>query len=58
MIAEEEARATIYRAQLASRAAYQRARLVALAGDPAAAAEVKANWQPFIDARLEAFADG
>jgi hypothetical protein len=50
----EEERAELHRQQLAARCQDRRARFAALAGDPAAAAAVRADWEPPILARLEA----
>lgn len=46
MIAEEEARAAEYRAQVARRVAAEKARREALAGDPDAKAALVAAWAP------------
>lgn len=53
MIVEEEVRAAAYREQLARRLEFQRFLVARLAGDPAAAAAVKAAWQPVLDARAD-----
>jgi hypothetical protein len=51
---DEEARAVAYRAQRQQRAVQRRARVTALAGNPAAYAALGARWAPFRLARQEA----
>lgn len=48
MAAEDEARALAYRQQDARRVTFQRRLDAALAGNPAARAELTADWQPLV----------
>lgn len=50
MSAEEEARAAAYRASLKTRRSFRRGLRSRLAGDAAAARNVRAAWAPIIDA--------
>lgn len=52
--ADEKARAAAYRAKENRVAALNRARKTRLAGNPAAAKEVRDAWAPLLDANREA----
>lgn len=52
---DEERRAALYRAQCARRAANRAAQLARLAGDPAAAARVRAAWAPLLPAPSDGY---
>jgi hypothetical protein len=53
-MADDAARVALYRSQRASRIAHRQMIELSLAGDPVAAAAVRAGFQPLIDAALQA----
>jgi len=53
-VGDDEARAAAYRAQTARREAFRAEMRARLAGDPVAAAELRANYQPLTDAANDA----
>ncbi len=48
-VADEEARANAYRAQLRRREVNEQARSARLAGSPSARRQLQEDWQPLID---------
>jgi hypothetical protein len=52
-LADEEARAALWREQQRRRVAYQQALWASLAGDPAAAAALRLAWEPILAWQLE-----
>lgn len=56
MAADDETRAALWRQHMRSRAQYQAQLRQQLAGSPAAAAALRARWQPVIDYMSELYA--